>query len=417
MASEVLLVTRIAAYWAILALAAWWLAGALYLLVLALAASRYRPHARPEPSTERCIGLLIPAHNEELVLGPVLESHADLDYPEALRPIFVIADNCTDGTATVAASKRAEVLERSDPQLRGKGYALAWALERLLAERPDIAAFVILDADSVLSRNFLRVMNAELDRGSLVVQARYDVLNAEESWRTRMMACALALAHHVRPLGRMVLGLSDGLKGNGMLFARSVLQRHRWSGTSITEDIEYTLRLVRDGIRIIYVPDAQVSAQMPTTARQASTQRQRWEGGRYALARAGIPLLLRSLRRGDFRAADRAMELLIPPFAELLALPTVFLAAAAVWSLFAPPSAGFLAVAAAWMAVLVVAGLYLAVGLAVARVPWRVASSLAFGPIYVPWKLGLLLAMALRGGAGGWKRTERRALSGPGEER
>ena len=265
--------------------------------------------------------LLIPAHNESLVLGAALDSLNRLDYPADAYRAVVIADNCNDGTARIAEDHGATALVRFNDAEIGKGYALEWALQQLgvggenreqgtgnreqeIAGEPgpdtsaalgwnfDWDAIVILDADTQVSPNLLTAFETGLNVGNGAMQVRYEVLNVGESWRTRLMSCALALAHIVKPLGREQLRLSDGLKGNGMCFARSVVETVAWSGASITEDIEYTLRLCRAGVRIAFLPDAAVWAQMPTTGAQAVSQRKRWEGGRYQLLTKVAPQLL-----------------------------------------------------------------------------------------------------------------------------
>ena len=125
--------------------------------------------------------VLIPAHNEEALLPATLDSLALLDYPRELYAVHVVADNCDDRTAEIARLKgagatRIEVHERHDPQLRGKGHALRWLLERLWAAGEPHDAVVILDADSVVTPNFLRAMAARLERGERVIQAYYAVL-------------------------------------------------------------------------------------------------------------------------------------------------------------------------------------------------------------------------------------------------
>ncbi len=365
------------------------------------------PRDSQDSRDSRKIGILIPAHNEELLLGGVLDRLRTLDYPPDSSQIFVIADNCTDSTAQVARAHGGEVLERTDAGLRGKGYALEWALRLLLQDEHRFDAFLILDADSYLSENFLQVMDDRLKEGHSVIQGLYEVENAGESWRTKLMACALALAHYVKPLGRMAFGLSDGLKGNGMCFSREVLAKVPWSGESITEDIEYTLRLVQAGIRITFAPEAVVRAQMPATSKQAASQRRRWEGGRYALLSRSISLLAQSLRCGRPLVADRAIELIIPPFAELFALPAVCLIGGGFWLYKAPYSFAACLWLAGWGAILAAGAVYLAAGLVIARVPLKVSSALLFAPVYIMWKLGVYGAMMVRRGAGGWVRTER----------
>lgn len=421
MASAVLLlrgagVAALALGWALCVV---WALSAAYLVVLTVGAllqvwrvrrrgSALKPTADSHP---RKIAVLIPAHDEELLLGGVLDRLNTLDYPRDSFRVYVIADNCSDGTADVARERGAEVLERTNVEMRGKGYALDWALQHLLAESrqfPRYDAFLILDADSYLSENFLREMDTRLSAGEGAIQGLYQVDNVEESWRTRLMACALALGHYVKPMGRMAFGLSDGLKGNGMCFSREVLSRVPWSGESITEDIEYTLRLVQAGIRISFAQDAVVRAQMPTTGRQAATQRQRWEGGRYGLLRFSIKLLVQALRSGRPMVADRAIDLIIPPFVELFALPTVCLIGGFAWLWSSPASFAAYLWIAAWSSVLAAGTFYLIAGLTLARVPWSVASALLFAPVYAMWKLGVYGTMIVRRSTGGWVRTERR---------
>ena len=242
------------------------------------------------------------------------------------------------------------------------------------------------------------------------MQARYEVLNVNESWRTRLMSCALALVHIVKPLGREHLGLSEGLKGNGMAFVREICETISWSGASITEDIEYSLRLCRDGYRVQFVPEAAVWAQMPTTAAQSRSQRQRWEGGRYHLMFSVAPKLFReSLVRRNRILRDRAIELWIPPFAEMFALPILFLGISLLCgSLGGVSFARHMALI--WGILLLLQALYLFLGMWVARVPASVALSILAAPFYILWKFGVYGTMLLHRSAGGWKRTERKEL-------
>lgn len=388
-----------------------WAGAAAYLLVLVLVGIRRPPRNSNTGSGLRRFCVLIPAHDEELLLGPVIDALHGLDYPADRLTTCVIADNCTDETADLARHHGAEVLERHDASHLGKGYALEWALAHLLQDERRFDAFVVIDADSVLNTPFLQVMNQELAAGYKVIQGRYDVLNAMESWRTRLMTCALALVHGAQPQGRRALGLSDGLKGNGMCFAREVLEAVPWSGESVTEDIDYTFRLVRAGYRITYSPDAIVRAQMPVTSRQAASQRERWEGGRYRLVRSALSLLSEGLRRGRPVVVDRAIDLLIPPLAEFLAIPVLLTLVALGAHIVLPTLRWPVWMALGWSGVLIVQVAYVALGLFVARVPLAAATALVAAPAYMVWKFALYGAMAVRGGPGTWRRTERRAMA------
>src|SRR5262249_1390859 len=158
----------------------------------------------------------------------------------------------------------------------------------------------------------------------------------------------------------------------------------------------------RAGYRVAFLPDAAVRAQMPTTGAQATSQRKRWEGGRYRLLVTVAPGLLReSFQKRDRVLFDRAIELLIPPFAAMFAVPVVLmsLCALAAWGLGWGWAAGL---AIAWAVVLLFQAGYLFVGLWAARVPRRIALSALYAPAYIVWKFGVYAAMAVSRSAGGW---------------
>ena len=391
----------------IAAIIAIWLVFVIYQLFLVLCATL--PHRSiANISDIHHFHLIIPAHNEEMLLREVLHRLKELEYDNHLYDIIVIADNCIDATASIAKQCDVRCLERFEEDRKGKGYALAWALDMLLAERIDtLDAYVILDADSILSQNFLAEMNRLLNQGAKVIQARYVVLNTNDSWRTRLMACALDLAHHAKPLGRRNIGLSDGLKGNGMCFHGEILRNVPWSGESITEDIDYALRLNERRIRIVYCPAATVSAQMPVDSKQAETQRERWEGGRYGLMKRALPIFIKSVYNNNILLADRALDILIPPFAELFSLPIVLLAILGGLKLigFHLPYTNWLLIGISFVILLEI--VYLIAGLIIAKTPLRTALSLLQAPFYILWKFGLYARMIASGGVRNWNRTER----------
>jgi cellulose synthase/poly-beta-1,6-N-acetylglucosamine synthase-like glycosyltransferase len=392
--------------------AAVWAVFALFLLMLTFAAYLARGRKQePVPPGRRFV-ILVPAHNEELLIGEVVRGIFDQDYPRDLYTLYVIADNCSDTTAQRAEEAGATVLVRTSETHRGKGWALEWALDRIREAETPFDAVIIMDADSRLSSNFLASMNSALVRGWHAVQGFYGVMNVEESWRTRLMAVALALVHYTKPLGRRRLGLTVGLKGNGMCFSAHALKTVPWSGDSITEDIEYTLRLARAGIQVHFDPDAVVLAQMPVSGRQAASQRERWEGGRYGLLKRAVALLGEGVKRRDLRIADCGFELLIPPFVELMAVPILMLLLSAGWMLVTASEAARISLTV-WTAILSLLFLYLILALAVAKVPLRTAAALLAAPLYAGWKFVLYAKMLLRGGPKGWVRTERRANDKP----
>ncbi|MFS8068599.1 MAG: glycosyltransferase family 2 protein, partial [Byssovorax sp.] len=266
------------------------LACAAYLFALSVVA------ALPAAEREEAVSwlrfdIVVPAHDEEAGIAATIGSLRALDYPADRYRILVIADNCTDATARVAADAGALVIERQDAAQRGKGYALALAFAQV--ERDDVAdAVVVIDADSLVSPDLLRAFARRFAAGESVLQAAYGGRSPDSSWRSRLMVIALALFHGVRSLGRERLGLSAGLRGNGMGFSREVLRRVPARAFSIVEDVEYGIALAKAGYRVGYVHGAQVLGDMAPPGPAAASQRLRWERGRAALARAEGPGLL-----------------------------------------------------------------------------------------------------------------------------
>jgi 1,2-diacylglycerol 3-beta-glucosyltransferase len=397
-----------------------------YLLLLTAAAWQAARHTplRPGSPANRFL-VLIPAHNEERLLPATLASLNNLDYPRSLFAVHVVADNCNDRTAAKARQGGATVHERSDRQRRGKGYALQWLLQRLWQAGEPHDAVVILDADTVLSANFLQVMDARLTRGERVIQAYYAVRDPGGSWSVTLRYAALAVLHYLRPLGRMALGGSAGLKGNGMVFAADVLRRHQWS-PALTEDIEFHMDLILNGERVLFAPDAVAWAEMPHSLADAHTQNVRWERGRLEMARRYVPRLLReaiATRKGrvegqSFPLFDAAMEHVIPPFSILAGLNTLSLIAAVMLPSGKNKAAALnsrrrpfsklkllniaLGVAAATGQVL-----YLFAGLHLARAPRRAYRALLYAPWFVLWKGWLYLRVLLGRDRDGWIRTKR----------
>ncbi len=372
-----------------------------YLGLLALVARRAPvPEA---PATLPRFDIVVPAHDEEPVVAATVRSLLALDYPRELFRVFVVADNCGDRTASVAASAGAQVLERRDPERRGKGYALAFGFERVLRDARAAAA-VVVDADTLVSPNLLRAFAARLAHGEQALQAEYGVSNAEASWRTRLMRLALALFHDLRSLARERLGLSCGLRGNGMAFTREVLAAVPHDAFSIVEDLEYGLRLGRAGYRVAYVDEARVLGQMASGEQASRSQRRRWEGGRLRIAREqAAGLLALALRRRSKLLFDLALDVLVPPLSYLaLALLFGIGACGAAWLARLP------LVLAPWLwglgALLLL--LYVARGIALAGLGLRGVLDLLWAPVYIAWKLALMLSPRARA-TGEWVRTSR----------
>lgn len=294
----------------------------LYLVAATCAALLGQPRASPA-SRRRRIVIVIPAHNEELLIADTVTNVRQQDYPADAMLVFVIADNCTDLTATLARGAGARVFERSGNP--GKGQGLHDALQLLEAE--DWDAFLVIDADSHLHPGALSALNDAIEAGGRALQIRYGVLNPDESIRTRAMELSTASFNALRPLGKACLGLSAGINGNGFCLTRETVAQVPYLAHSIVEDIEYHMLLLKAGIRVDFLDHVWVKAQMPVGGRGATVQRVRWERGRIITIRNYAPALFAAWRQGQPRAVDGLIDVLMPPASlVLLALLPALLA-------------------------------------------------------------------------------------------
>ena len=360
------------------------LAASLYLAVLAVLS---RITARPQPGPSRLrFDVIVPAHNEESGIAHTVTSLLAVAYPREQFRVLVVADNCVDKTADVAAAAGAHVLVRTNLEQRGKGYALLHAFTRSLSD--GVAdAVVVVDADTLVSPNLLAAFADRLDHGALTAQADYRVRNPESSWRTRMMTLALAAFHGVRSLARERLGVSCGLRGNGMAFSHRVLREHPYNAFSIVEDLEYGIQLGYAGTPVHYVHEAPVYGQMVSSEGASRSQRRRWELGRKALVRQHAwPLLRDAWRRRSLLLLDLGLDLIVPPVGQLVAAATLgfVLSAAAARS-----GMDVRLALAVWTLSLGGIALYVLRGWMISGVGARGLLDLLWAPVYIVWKLSL----------------------------
>jgi hypothetical protein len=346
------------------------------LLVLTSASLLPSAHAREQDagSEDFPITVLVPAHNEEALVGRCIRSIVSSAGPGA--ELVAIAHNCVDATAAEAEAAGARVLVLNDSDRKGKGYALSYGFAAALAG-PSRAVLVI-DADSVVSAGLIAAVRQRFLAGAQAVQCRYDVYNSEEDRRTRLMALAFRGFNVIRPRGRERLGLSAGILGNGFALHRDVLTRIPYGAYSVVEDLEYHLALVRAGIRVEYVDTAAVSGEMPRSDRGARAQHARWEGGRQRMMRRWAPRLMGDVLRGRVRLIEPLLDLLSAPIATEVCL---LLVAACL------PIASLRLYA---LGAVLVLTLHITAAAACGSGFWGKMRALATAPAYCFWKLWIL---------------------------
>jgi hypothetical protein len=375
-----------------------------YLLTLLLAARAAEPGAGEQPSSESSSRLrlvvLVPAHDEEEGVGQTLRSLDCCDYPPTAWRKVVIADNCTDLTAERASEAGAEVWTRTDTTARGKGQALTWALERLWSEGPDFDAVVIVDADCIVSPNLLSSIEARICAGAGAVQVDDVVGNLDASPASALRYAAFVLMVRTRFSGKQQLGFSCGLVGTGMAFSKELLGREPWTATSLGEDGEYHMRLVRAGERVEFAADAWVRSAMPTSLSRSYAQQARWEKGKLHLVRHWTPrLVVAGLARRDIVRLHAGLEHLVPPQS--------LIAAGGLGSTLAGLLFGSRRLVVVSAVALAAQCTFVLGGLRLARAPLRVYGALLLSPALIASKVALYVRLLSGRGPTAWVRTQR----------
>lgn len=385
--------------WGLLGLAA-------YTIGVSIAGWR-TPTPAPIGSRDRRLVVVIPAHDEEAVIGHVVSDLLASDLSAALRDVWVVADRCSDRTAEIAAAAGANVAARATGT-GGKGAAIAWFLDRHRLGPSE--AVVVLDADNRVEPGFLARMSDELDAGRPVVQAYLDVTAPSESLLTLASALSYWSANRMVHLAHSNLGWPVDLGGTGTCLTASALAAAGGFGDELVEDADLSTRLTLARVPTHWAHDVRVRDEKPADAGVAVRQRGRWLAGRRQIARRRVlPLLRHGLRTRRWGPIDQALRLVRPSRTIVAAASAAFAVTAALASW-----PGLLRWEV-WAAVAVVQMLWPVPFLLRDRVPLRYVAALPILGIFaVMWAPIRLAAMRTRG----WSRTPHRgaAPQDPGEE-
>ncbi|MBB6669817.1 glycosyltransferase family 2 protein [Cohnella nanjingensis] len=345
----------------------------------------YRKKERIEHKPTKSFALLVAAHNEETVVGALLENLLKMEYPRELFDIFVICDNCTDGTAAVVRRyPGVYACERNNPHQRGKGFAIEWMLKELWKRPKQYDAVVMFDADNLVATNFLQYMNEDLCNGHQVVQGYLDTKNPHDSWVSAANGINYWFCNRLWQLPRYNLGLSNFLGGTGMCFETKLLKEMGWGATSLVEDLEFTIRCIQRGIKPKFNFDARVYDEKPVSFRASARQRLRWMQGHFDITRRYmISTLWQGIKERSWVKIDAAIYI-FNAYNFLIG----FLLTATLWfDLLLPGSPHFdsiYSVAPAWIAIPISLYIYaqLPLSMLLEKVNWKLYFRLITFPIF-----------------------------------
>lgn len=333
---------------------------------------------------EKSFALVVSAYNEEAVIGQLVENLLKLDYPKELYDVFVVADNCTDKTALIAKEAGAIVHQRFNNEKRGKGYALEWLFYRIFKMDKKYDAVIIFDADNLVNQSFLTEMNSKLCQGHKIIQCYLDSKNPFDTWVTNAFSITFWLANRMLQLARYNTGhLSNILGGTGMCIDSSVLKKIGWGATSLTEDLEFTMKALTYGIKTTWAHDAVVYDEKPLTFIQSWNQRKRWAIGQIDCAgRYLIPLLIKSIKERKIMYFDAAVHLFQPA----LTLIATFFMLVNMIAIVQPYYTHVFSDVMPWTGWQILSAfqlLYPVAALALDRLPWKAYMGLILYPVFI----------------------------------
>lgn len=266
----------------------------------------------PTKQTNR-YAVMISARNEEKVIGHLLQSIKACDYPSELVDIFVIADNCTDATAQIAADNGATVYKRFNQKLIGKGYAL----NELYSHITDLHGteyyngFFVFDADNLLDKHYITEMDKCFSAGNRILTSYRNSKNYGDNWISAGYALWFLREAKFLNNPRSLLGTSCAISGTGFLIHRDILNQQKgWKHFLLTEDIEFSVDNVLQGEKIGYCHTAILYDEQPSSFKVAWRQRLRWSKGFLQVMRNyGLSLSKQSIQFTSFSAFDMLMTI------------------------------------------------------------------------------------------------------------
>lgn len=270
-----------------------------------------KPPAHRASRTNR-YAVLICARNEEAVIRDLLASIGGQTYPAEQITTFVMADNCTDGTAAAAQAAGAVVYQRNNPLQVGKGYALQSLLEQIHRDYPaGFDGYFIFDADNLLAPDYIEQMNRTFSDGHPIVTSYRNSKNYGDNWITAGYALWFLRESRYLNQARHLLHTSCAVSGTGFLFSRQILEEMGgWPFYLLTEDIQFSVHHILQGHIIAFCPDAVLYDEQPSTFRQSWRQRTRWSKGYLQVFRQYGLHLLRGILPGSFSCFDMSMSIM-----------------------------------------------------------------------------------------------------------
>lgn len=245
-----------------------------------------KPRKYPKAQKQHRFGIIIPARNEEEVIGDTVRTLLKQNYPAELFDIFVVAHNCTDNTAKRAREAGAIVFEHNDddPKHKRVSYALQHGFRKIIEEYDNYDAFIHFDADNLMNDDYIARMNDALDSGVKIARCYENSKNLDQNMWTGVSGLYYIRDSRIACHVRSGLHTDQMLTGAGMMVSAEIIKRHDgWKCMGVSDDAEFTLQAMLEGERTYYVPEATVYEDQPSTLKDTVNRNKRMGNGLFKL--------------------------------------------------------------------------------------------------------------------------------------
>lgn len=355
----------------------------IYQIVLSLFALRGKRIENFDLPKNRKFAILFLANSNEKGVAKSLYSLSGLVYPKSLYDLIVVTNNGNDSSAKLAYNLGAIVLNKSNWQNENTSDIIKWAFRKIQQRKVNYNAIALFDASSLVSGNYLEVMNYYLANGSEIIQGSNLILSEPEAWNQEAKCFEFLLNNHVKPLGRKILGLPTFLQGNGICFSTKIFEKLSLQDWRSAKEMEYSLILNHQEVEMDFAPEAHISHVSLKNDDKKRLQLAVNES-RYSMVKKHAFSLLRAAwKNKSFEYVDRLIELVTPSLFYTLSFSIFLTVINSILWLMGWLSLNFVLL---WGGITVLGVLYLLIGLTLSDVEDKIRKSIFYIPTYLAWK-------------------------------
>lgn len=285
---------------------------ALYYFITGLFAFKKQKKTAKPAKARYKIAVLIPARNEESIIDSLIFSLKSQTYDKEYYDIFVIANNCSDGTVALSESLGAKIIN-CIPGIKNKGEALKYAFSYLIKNEPKYNAYAIFDADNVVHPEYLEKINNALCLGYDVIQGYRDSKNPKDNWISSSYTLFYLVQNYFFNRARTRMNFSSSINGTGFVVSKRIIKKYGFKTHTITEDIEYAAICSLNDVKIYFAEDAITYDEQPIKFDASWKQRKRWSIGTMScMKHYSFKLACKAIKNKKMQSFDMAIFYMAP---------------------------------------------------------------------------------------------------------